>query len=158
MRSALPLILIAALGTTGCARIAESRLNPLNLFKGNGTVQRDADGNVPPLVTQQELARPIDRRTLIATVDVVEVDRMPSGVVVRATGQAAGQGFYNAQLVPVSNADGVLRMEFRVQPPATQVAGRVQQITAARVVDASDLRGITQIVVQGAQTGRSVPR
>ena len=159
MRPVLCLLLIATLGSTGCARIADSRLNPLNLFKGSGAVPRDADGKVKPLVTAKDLAVADDSRTLIASVDTVTLENVPGGAVLRATGRAAGQGFYDAGLVPVVGADGTLVYEFRVQAPATQPAGlSPQQITVATKIDTATLAGAASIVVMAAQSGRSVGR
>lgn len=159
MRPVLSLILIATLATSGCARIAESPLNPLNLFRGSGDVPRDANGNVQPLVTARDLERAEDTRGLIATVDTVELENVPGGAVLRATGRAAGQGFYDAGLVPVAAADGTLVYEFRVRAPATMpVAPTPQDITVAAKIDSVTLAAATRIVVMAAQTGRSVAR
>lgn len=159
MRKITTLALIALLATPACSRIADSRLNPLNLFKGNGAAPRDADGNIEPLVAAGTQITPVDSRSLIAIIETVEFIRTPNGGIVRATGRAAGQGDYNAQLVPVSNAGGVLRMAFRVAVPQVQPAGaRAQQITVARVVGATELVGITAVQVQGAQNTQTVRR
>ncbi|MCF7700651.1 hypothetical protein [Loktanella sp. M215] len=159
MRPVLSLLLIATLATTGCARIADSRLNPLNLFKGSGAVPRDADGNVKPLVTARDLAVADDSRTLIASVDTVTLENVPGGAVLRATGRAAGQGFYDAGLVPLAGSDGTLVYEFRVRAPATQPAGLTpQQITVATKIDSATLGRATSIIVMAAQSGRSVGR
>lgn len=159
MRKMTTLALIALLTTPACARIAESRLNPLNLFKGSGETPRDANGNVVPLIAPGTQVAPVDSRGLIGTVDAVELIRTPNGAIVRATGRAAGQGGFNAQLVPVSNAGGVLRMAFRIAMPQVQPAGaRAQQITVARVIPARELAGITSIQVQGAQNVQTVRR
>ena len=159
MRKITTLTLIALLATSACSRIADSCLNPLNLFKGNAVAPRDADGNIEPLVAAGTQITPVDTRSLIAIVDTVEFIRTPSGAIVRATGRAAGQGDYNAQLVPVSNAGGVLRLAFRVAVPQVQPAGATaQRITVARVISATELVGITAVQVQGAQNTQTARR
>lgn len=156
MRPALPLLLCAVLAAPGCARLSESRLNPLNWFGASQPVANvDAAGNLRPLVTADMIGQVADGRILIASVDALEVNRTPGGALVRATGTAASQGSFNAQLVPVSQDGGTLTLAFRVEV-STNETGPVasRQVTVARVLTQQELAGISRIRVQGAGNAR----
>ena len=161
MRATLPLILCATLAVTGCARVAESRLNPLNWFGSSQPVANvDQNGQLRPLVTGTGPAV-IDQRGAIDQISAMAVDRTPGGAIVRATGIASTQGQFNAQLVPVSNTGGVLTLAFRVEAPSGFAAGGSdfsRQITVARAFSDRDLAGIRVIRVQGVRNAREARR
>ncbi len=153
----LPLILCATLTTTGCSRIADSSLNPLNWF-GTPAGQAMTDtGEIRPLLPETA-NETFDQRGGIAKVTSVGFDRTPDGGILRATGIAATIGQYNAQLVPVSFKNGTLTLAFRVQTTAETASGgaNARTITVARVFGTADLAGVRSIVVQGARNARSV--
>lgn len=154
----LTLMLCLALAVAGCARIADSRLNPLNWFGSSRPVANlDENGQVRPLVPAGSFTRVVDQRGLIAQVTAMEVARNPQGAIVRATGVASAQGGFNAQLVPVDVSGGVLTLAFRVERPAGfQPGGSVasRTISVARLIPADELAGIRAIRVQGAQNAR----
>lgn len=157
MRATLPLLLIAALSTTGCSRIANSSFNPMNWFGGTAspaTTQTAAE--IGPLVPQRTV--PFDQRGGIAEVSALRFNRTPDGGILQATGIASTQGQFNAQLVPVSVENGKLTLAFRVEASSTAASGRAntRQITVARVFSNADLIGIRSIIVQGARNSRSV--
>ncbi len=158
MRPALPLALIAVLVVTGCARITESRLNPLNWFGSSTQVANvDASGNQRPLVTADMVQREVDGRIMIDSVDSLSVLRNAGGAIVQATGTASAQGAFNAQLVPVAFDNGTLTLAFRVEMPGgaqTQGSTTSRRIDVARVLNASDLAGVRSIRVQGARNAR----
>ncbi|MEY1555478.1 hypothetical protein AB3Y40_07560 [Yoonia sp. R2331] len=158
MRPALPLALIAVVTATGCARVAESRLNPLNWFGSSTAVANvDAAGNLRPLVTAEMVRREVDGRVLIDSVETLEISRNAGGAIVRATGVAATQGSFNAQLVPVAFEGGTLTLAFRVeQPQGFQPQGETntRRVTVARVLDATMLAGVRSIRVQAARNAR----
>lgn len=157
MRPALPLLLILTLTATGCARVAESRLNPLNWFGSSTPANVDAQGNLRPLVTADMINRTVDGRILIDSITALEVNRTPDGAIVRATGVAATQGGFNAQLVPVASDGGVLTLAFRVEVPQgfqPQGPAATRQITVARALSNADLAGIRSIRVQAARNAR----
>ncbi len=158
MRPALPLALIAVIAVTGCARVAESRLNPFNWFGGSEPVANvDAAGNLRPLVTASMVRREVDGRVLIDSLETLEVSRNAGGAIVRATGVAATQGSFNAQLVPVAFEGGTLTFAFRVEvPQGFQPQGPVatRRVTVARVLDAGELAGVRSIRVQAARNAR----
>lgn len=148
MRSTLLLLLLISMTVTGCARVADSRLNPLNWFGRSQAVQNtDAEGNLRPLVMPGELVTIVDSRPLVGSVSSLSIDRTPDGAIVRATGQTSGQGFYNAELVAIEADGGTLTLAFRASAPATRQAG-TQNITAAYVLTNAELANIRRVRVQ----------
>jgi len=128
MRPTLALMICAALATSGCSRIADSRLNPLNWF-GSSTLSAPLSNiaEIKPLVAPEARNRIVDGRTLISTINSLEIARTPDGGIVRATGTAPS-GAFNAELVPVSQDGG------------------------------AELAGIRRVVVQAAQNSASSTR
>lgn len=161
MSRSLHLILCAALALPGCARLADSRLNPLNWFGGSQPVMVTGQMPTRPLVPPGALAAVADTRQPIAQVTEMVVERTPTGAILRATGLAPTQGWYNAQLVPVAAESGVLAFEFRVEPPPgyeAEGSPGSRTITVARVLDATDLAGIRSVRVIGLQNAREARR
>lgn len=153
------LILCATLTLTGCARLADSRLNPGNWF--NRSTETATPANRVPIIPEGRTVRTIDQRQLIASVEALEIARTPSGAIVRATGLAATQGFFNAELVNRGVENGVLTFDFRVEAPrGFQDIGPTgtRRITAATALSTGDLAGIRSIRVQGAQNARTSNR
>ena len=159
MRAPLPLLLCAILTTTGCSRIAESGLNPLNWFGTSQSTVVDASGQLRPLVPASN-GGTFDQRGGIAEVSSVTLERTPEGAILRATGVASTQGQFNAQLVPVSQQNGVLTLAFRVEGSANAASGSAssRRITVARLFTKAELAGIRSFVVQGARNSRSIRR
>lgn len=156
---ALPLFL--CVGLAGCSGLSSASLNPANWFgksTGNAT---QTPAEIKPLVPERRRVTVVDARVLIAEVTALEVARTPGGAIIRATGIAASQGYFNAQLVPVSSENGVLTYDFRVEAPAGYEplgSAASRQITVAEVLTLQELRGIRQIVVRGASNSRSSQR
>ena len=154
MRPVLPLLLCATLTATGCARLAESRINPLNWFgRSEAAAPVDAQGELRPLVPQSGVTTVIDARTLVGTVVSLSVDRSPDGAIVRATGSTTAPGQFNAQLVPTSAENGVLTLAFPIPTPPNTASSRVEprQITAAYLLSNPELSAIRSVRVQGSQ-------
>lgn len=152
----LPLALAVIIAVSGCARIAESRFNPLNWFGGSA----EAAAPRGPLVPAGQGGTFDARQPITAITDMV-IERDGDGAILRATGVAATQGAYNAELVLLGVAAGVARYEFRVQfPEAAQAVGpdAARTVTVARRLDAADLAGISVIQVQGQSNAREVRR
>ena len=149
----LPIIAVLMLSLTlmGCARIAASRLNPLNWF-----------GAARPTVVTMLYVPPEESRPLVAQVTELKVEPYPGGAIVRATGLPATLGYFQAELVaqPVDD-QGRLVFEFRLYAPpdggglATPFA---RQITVAASVSAITLQGVRSVVVQGAGNALTVRR
>jgi hypothetical protein len=150
-------VLVALLALSAC----QSRLNPVNWF-GNS---REA----PSLAPRGGYETETDPRPLVEQVTAMQVERVPGGAVVRATGLPPTQGFWAADLVP-QTADyegrpvpenGVATLEFRIVPPiAPQRSGPAQsrEVTAAFFLSDQSLAGIRSIVVQGRTNSRSSSR
>ena len=149
----LPIIavLVVATGLGGCARIAQSRLNPLNWF-----------GQSTPTVVTTLYLPPDEPRALIAQVTEVKVEAYPGGAIVRATGLPPTEGYWDAELVPQPVDDqGRMVFEFRIFPPVGAAAtGTVysRQINVAAAVSAIRLQQVRSIVVQGANNALSSRR
>lgn len=143
------LILITAL--PGCARLRDSRFNPLNWF-GPGQEAAVADLYV----------RPEDPRALVAQVTELRVEPYPGGAIVRATGVPPSQGYWQAELVAQEvDENGRLVYEFRVFPPLEPAAPGTpysRQITVAASISSVALQGVGTIVVQGAGNALSSGR
>ena len=146
---------------TGCARLADSRLNPLNWFgRSAPVVATTADGQVQPLVPPGQAAAQ-DTRVVIDQIVDLQIEQTSSGAIVRATGLAATQGFYSAELVLASSADGNLVYDFRVMAPegfeaiGTEASRR---ITVALELSVAELAGVRSVTVRGAQNAREARR
>ncbi|NDV01137.1 hypothetical protein [Pseudoroseicyclus tamaricis] len=149
-------LLTSSVALAGCAQLSNSRLNPLNWIAA-----QPAAAPTGPLVEPGDLAPPVDTRRPIAQVTGVEVARSGGGAIVRATGLAASQGWYNAQLVRIGIDGTTLLYEFRAAAPpegAATGAPATRRITAADPLDSAELAGITGVRVQGAQNALSAAR
>lgn len=149
-----PLIaaLCAVLALGACGSIGKSRLNPFNWFgrSTESTTTVSAPGELPA-----------DQRQLVAQVTDLTVERMPGGVIIRATGLPPTQGFWDAELVARPVEDGKIIYDFRVFPPVEQSAVSTVQsreVIVATFLSNIKLEGIRQITVQGANNARSSRR
>ncbi|HQY43712.1 MAG TPA: hypothetical protein PK450_05975 [Paracoccaceae bacterium] len=147
---ALPLAL------TGCGRIRESRLNPLNWF-GRARRNRTA-ATLSPI----EAA---DGRLLIREVTELQVEKSQGGAIIRAAGLPPTQGWWKAELVSETRGrpdeDGVLTYRFLVYQPLGQTRVSTPQsrrLTAAVFLSDIKLEAITRIVVQGETNSLSSNR
>lgn len=132
----------------GCAGIAQSRFNPLNWF-----------GPREAAVTEFSIEKPADPRPLIEMIVEMKIEELPRGALVRATGRAATQGYWMADLV-VNEVDenGNLVIDFRAIPAAAGAAvstPRSREITAAVSLRADTLASAKRIIVRGAQNEKS---
>jgi hypothetical protein len=147
------LSILAALPVAGCARISGSGLNPFNWF---GSARRSRRGNrteKTPLVDPSRIGAAAETRPLIAQIESMQIDRIPGGAIVTATGIAEGAGYYDAVLLPAGNENGVLTYDFHAQNPAVPVAGPTvssRRITVAVTLTNTELAGIRTITVRGA--------
>lgn len=154
----LALLLVASVAVSGCSRISNSKINPMNWFgsKSEAAVVYE-QGQAPALVPSSGAAYS-DARALIDTISVVELARTPSGAILRATGIAASQGAYNAELVLVSSEGNTATYEFRIETPAglqVQGATATRELTAAEVISANELKSYRNFVVKGARNTKS---
>lgn len=155
-------ILVTALvlaTTSGCARLADSAVNPLNWFGGGGAQQVAADpAERRPLVPETRGAVVVDQRVPVQRITALSVDRTPYGTLVSATGLADSPGYFNADLVPVSIEGGELTLELRAEaPPAFEAGGapRSRRITVGYTLSPDQLAGLARVRVTGAENSRS---
>jgi hypothetical protein len=148
-------------GLSGCARLAESRLNPLNWFGRSVEVTATDPAQRRPLVTAAQRSIEVDGRLLVPVVTELTIDRTSIGAIVRATGIAPTQGYFNAELVEVGTENGVLVYDFRIEAPqGFQVTGNeaTRRISAAEDLSNADLAGIRAVRVRGADNAREARR
>ena len=151
MRLSIITVLVLAMALPGCARLRESRFNPLNWF-----------GNAREAAVTDLYVRPEDPRALVAQVTDMKVEPYPGGAIVRATGVPPTQGYWEAELVAQPlDEQGRLVFEFRVYPPLIPAAAGTpysRQITVAVALSDIKLQGVSAIVVQGAANALSAGR
>ena len=155
MRKSVLAMLVGATVLSGCATVRDSALNPLNWFgsRSDPTVAVPRD-QLPPLVPEGAGVQIIDQREVIAQVTEARLERTADGALLRATGIAPAQGFFNAQLVRVaSDSASVLRFQFRAQRPAGEAiigSAASREITVATPLSEQTLVGIRSVIVEGA--------
>ena len=154
----LALLLVASVAVSGCSRISNSKINPMNWFgsKSETAVIYEA-GQAPALVPTRGAAT-VDQRVLIESISAVELARMPSGAILRATGLAASQGAYNAELVFVGAEGATATYDFRIETPSgvqVQGAAATREVTAAEVISPEALRTYRTFVVKGARNSKA---
>jgi len=146
-------LLIAVLCTAlaGCGGMRESRLNPFNWFKKS-----------EPRETIVLPGERVDPRPLVEAVLTLSVEPIPGGAILRARGQTATQGWWQAELVPLPlDENGVLVYEFRLLPPLTRTdvsTPQSRQVDVAIYVSDFKLEAVREIVVQGAGNARVARR
>jgi len=148
-RSARTLSALVALSLlAGCAGLSQSRLNPLNWF-----------GPRAANVTEFSLEAPADPRPLIEMITEMKIEKLPSGALVRATGRAATQGYWEADLVVNDvDEDGNLVLDFRAFPAQIGAAvstPRSREITVAVSLRADTFASAKRIIVRGALNEKS---
>jgi len=144
------LLLIAGLMLAGCG---DSGLNPFGWFS------RPAG---PETLEDIEIARSIDNRPLIVQVAEVRAERLPGGVILRATALPPTQGWYSAALVSDGEAEnGVLSFALRAYPPLSpQPSSTVQsrRIDVGAYISDASLAGVTTLRVRAGRNAISVRR
>ena len=136
--------------------ISETRMNPFNWFGGD---------EEPTSAQPIEVVERRDLRPLVAEITQLVIERTPGGAIVRVSGLPPTQGWYGADLVPVTRdgapVDGVLSFSLRAQAPdgPTRVSTRQsRELTAAVFISDTRLSGIRVIQVTGAQNSRIARR
>lgn len=152
MNRSLTAALIAVLALSACGTVRESRINPFNWFGSSAPAER----------VQVVTKAPVDPRPLVATVTELHIERYSTGAIIRATGQADSQGWWDADLVLVETDDpSQLVYDFRMKPPGKATptgTARSREVTAATTITASKLENVGRITVQGAANARSTGR
>jgi hypothetical protein len=135
------------------ASCGQSRLNPFNWFKRSA-----------PVETTLVAAAPEDARALVADVLTLDIDALPGGAILRATGRTEMQGYWEAELVlrEGDDADPAKPVyDFRAFPPIGRTdvnTPQSREVTVAVYLSDIDLNGVTSITVQGASNARAVRR
>ena len=143
-------IALVAVALSGCARIGESRLNPLNWFGS------DDGETVAPIEVENE------RRPLVPQITSLVIERTPGGAIVRATALPPSQGWFAPELVPAASDRGdVLSYAFRAVPPETPTRTSTVQsreLSAAVFLSEITLSQVRVIQVTGSQNSRIARR
>ena len=150
----LPVTVLCLVVLAGCGGLRDSRLNPFNWFGRSQAAQLE------PLLP----AEVPDARALVADVIDMQIEQLPGGAILRATGRTPTQGFWQAELVLRDGPDQdptAQVYDFRVFPPlgATAVSTpQSREVTVALYLSDIDLAGVQSITVQGATNARSTRR
>ncbi|MEM6305927.1 MAG: hypothetical protein AAF744_14510 [Pseudomonadota bacterium] len=173
MRKTFTLILVGSTLLAACG-LRDSRVNPLNWFGRSepAPVTAQEPENTNPLIPRRaglfarsRAERAIYLGTPIEQIADLTVERVPGGAIIRATGVAARQGYYEVQLTPSNEEeeaeDGVLiyRLE-ALRPTRNTAQGRqpTREVTAGRKVTDQQLRGVRAIRVEGELNARVARR
>lgn len=157
MNIKLPIVLAATLSLGACTTVRQSSFNPFNWF---GSSRAAPTGATAPALA----AKTADNRPLIAQVISMSVLPTDTGAIVRATGLAPDQGWYDAALVPENDGqpvNGTLTLRFVAKPPPAPAGVSTppsRMITAAYRVDRFTLAALRRVTVTGAQNARSSGR
>ncbi|MGR3485190.1 MAG: hypothetical protein ACU0BF_07590 [Paracoccaceae bacterium] len=149
MRAAL--IVLVALSVAGCARIAASPLNPLNLIRGVESALAPAD---QPLVPASFRAGAVDARVPVARLTGAVLEPTATGALLRATGLGPADAF-NLDLVPVAGGAGALTFDLRAE---TRGAAGQRAVTVARAFTFQELAGVGTLRVRSATNQFTVRR
>ena len=146
--------LVCLVALAGCGGFRDSRLNPLNWFGGAQAAASE------PLVP----AAAPDQRALVADVIDMQIDQLPGGAILRATGRAPTQGYWQAELVLRTGPDADAASpvyDFRIFPPVTPTpvsTPQSREVTVALYLSDIDLAGVASITVQAANNAKAVRR
>lgn len=161
MRTVLIGLLVAVLVLGACGRwFGRNRAAPAPEVAG------DVNPLIPP-VRAGFLGRPesVDNSVPIFKVSELRIDRTTTGAIILATGVAARQGAYAAQLRADPSEEnlekGVLSLTFRVVYPdfaTAQGAENTRTVHGAVTVNNADLEGINLIRVVAQENAREVRR
>jgi hypothetical protein len=147
-------LVVAGLVLSGCGRLGESRLNPMNWF---GSSREEA-----PDLGPTELA--VDNRPLVAQITDLTIERTSSGAIVRATAMTPTPGWWDPALVAENfgrATDGVLTLRFVAAPPreaVTAPSNSARQLIAVYPVSEALLETLSAIVVTGQENSRRTRR
>lgn len=157
MRKNLIVFLVAAFTLSGCS----SNLNPFNWFGGDGpddSVTRPVEEKNPLIPEQRGFSRPPDvyQGTTIDVVSDLSLERVPGGLIIRATGQSAQFGAFNAQLTPTDPdeepVEGVLTYQLDAEYTPTVASNPdSREVIVARKLTDQQLGDTRTIRVQGLQ-------
>lgn len=130
----------------------DSRINPLNWFGGDREQRVRVDPDDPNRATI------IDPRALIAEITQLSVEQTTTGAIIRATGVAPAQGYFDAELVLVERTETSVVYDFRVANPGATATSGLQQIDVGTELTFGELAGVRTITVIAQNNRRSVGR
>jgi hypothetical protein len=129
-----------------------SALNPLNLLGGSEPVEAAAEDQGTPIV------RPDDGQSDIPRIVNARLEYTPSGVIVRANGEAPSLGYHSARLRPLNfgqpDGNGAIWYEFRATAPASAQTGGtpyLRSLSVATFIPNSRLRAVQSVTVTGTE-------
>jgi len=191
MRIKICCLLIATLAVSSCGGWRDSNANPRNWFGGGpspsaqptGTPINPSDrqtGN--PLIDNDDSANLVFGETitlanarglfrrgrtvpytapLVDQIKDVNVERLPTGVIVRVTGEPLREGAFDVRLVqinPDGPVNGVLEFTFNAYQPADFGRGTeiTRRIEVAEFVSNADLAEVSEIRIRALQNTASV--
>lgn len=161
MRTPLPLVLIATVFLTGCSTNA----NPVNWFNRDAPDEDvlepiDADNPLIP-ETSGLLRRDPDavlgfQGSTIDAISDLTIERVPGGILIRATGRSGTQGIFNARLTPRNEdelpADGVLTYALQAEFAQTgSGTPETREVIVGRKLTDQETTGVRTIRVEGLQ-------
>lgn len=160
MLRTISILALVALTASGCARISESRLNPFNWGLGGEPEEIDPATGAPvidrsqirPLIPPDRIIRTVDNRPLVAEVTQLEITPTVGGIVIRASGRAASQGAFSAELTVAEASSAGLILDMRAFQEGGAGGGNV---TIARFISDGDLGGVSTITVRAATNSLS---
>lgn len=168
MRRITALTIAATLTLAACGDTRGSGLNPFRWF-GSGSRGPET---LTPEGGYATAAR--DPRQLMGSITSARWEPLGEGRLLVVTGLAPTKGWWDAELVTETpmpagriraDADGVLRLRFVASPPPPDAPDarrpanpQVDTITAALTISTPALRGIEQVVIQGAANAITLRR
>ncbi|WP_010140368.1 hypothetical protein [Oceanicola sp. S124] len=158
MRKFLPVLLIAAIGLSGCGYVRDSRLNPFNWFgraEARPLSAEEAAQERNPLIPERSAFanKPdTDRRGRIAGLENLVVERIPGGAILRVTGISSSVGAFDVALRELPGEPGVARYEMVSYLPEVPADGPIQtrRYTAATRLSDTALAQVQTIEVLSA--------
>lgn len=170
MRITLGALLVSTLVLSSCGGWRDSRINPTNWF-GKSREAEVVVENTNPLIPVEDqkvdlLGKKDDADASpdfpIVIIKDLTIARTTTGAIVTATGEAARDGAYNAELIASDpQPEGVLEYSFRVSYPAKATlpgTPATRTIVAAVSLSNQDLAGIRLIRVVGKENARESRR
>ncbi len=146
LRAALILSVIVSLAA------CDSRINPLNWFGGDREQRVRVDPDDPSRVTL------IDSRVFISEITQLSVEQTTAGAIIRATGVAPSQGYFDAELVMIERTESSVVYDFRVAQPLGNGLQGIQDIFVGTELSVGELAGVRTITVIAANNRRTVTR
>lgn len=152
MRKPLLAALSVVMMVAACGTMKESRLNPFNWFGKS----KETQGAL--YVPSSQVT---DSRPLVDQIVTMQVEKLPGGAIVRATGLPPTQGYWEGALVADPVVKGTLTLRFVIVPPAEATRVSTQQsreVVVATFLSTQTLAEVRTITVVGAQNARSSRR